>query len=112
MVPFCSAIDSWGRTKSGVERLWDQGSEDTASGSLWGGRMELQLGYGFGVLGGRGVLTPHGAVTLGQGSSRSYRWGGQLEAGSGLALSLEAERRKTDNAEPEHAIMLRGRLRL
>ena len=102
----------WGRTKSGVERLWDQGSEDTASGSLWGGRMELQLGYGFGVLGGRGVLTPHGAVTLGQGSSRSYRWGGQLEAGSGLALSLEAERRKTDNAEPEHAIMLRGRLRL
>ena len=102
---------SWGRTKSGVERLWDQGSEDTASGSLWGGRMELQLGYGFGALGGRGVLTPHGAVTLGQGSGRSYRWGGRLEAGSGVALSLEAERRETNNAEPEHAIMLRGLLR-
>ena len=103
---------SWGRTKSGVERLWDQGSEDTASGSLRGGRMELQLGYGFGALGGRGVLTPYGAVTLGQGSGRSYRWGGRLEAGSGVALSLEAERRETNNAEPEHAIMLRGRLRL
>ena len=102
---------SWGRTKSGVERLWDQGSEDTASGSLRGGRMELQLGYGFGALGGRGVLTPHGAVTLGQGSGRSYRWGGRLEAGSGVALSLEAERRETNNAEPEHAIMLRGLLR-
>ena len=102
---------SWGRTKSGVERLWDQGSEDTASGSLRGGRMELQLGYGFGALGGRGVLTPYGAVTLGQGSGRSYRWGGRLEAGSGVALSLEAERRETNNAEPEHAIMLRGRLR-
>ena len=102
---------SWGRTKSGVERLWDQGSEDTASGSLRGGRMELQLGYGFGALGGRGVLTPYGAVTLGQGSGRSYRWGGRLEAGSGVALSLEAERRETNNAEPEHAIMLRGLLR-
>ena len=102
---------SWGRTGSGVERLWDQGSEDTASGSLWGGRMELQLGYGFGALGGRGVLTPYGAVTLGQGSGQSYRWGGRLEVDSGVALSLEAERCETNNAEPEHAIMLRGLLR-
>ena len=102
---------SWGRTGSGVERLWDQGSEDTVSGSLWGGRMELQLGYGFGALGGRGVLTPYGAVTFRQGSDQSYRWGGRLEVGSGVALSLEAERRETNNAEPEHAIMLRGLLR-
>ena len=102
---------SWGRTGSGVERLWDQGLENTASGSLRGGRMELQLGYGFGALGGRGVLTPYGAVTLGQGSGQSYRWGGRLEVGSGVALSLEAERRETGNAEPGHAIMLRGLLR-
>ena len=102
---------SWGRTGSGVERLWDQGPNDAAPSSLWGGRMELQLGYGFGVLGGHGVLTPHGAVTLGQGSGRAYQWGGRLEVGSGVALSLEAERRETDNAEPEHAIMLRGLLR-
>ena len=102
---------SWGRTGSGVERLWDQGPNDAAPSSLWGGRMELQLGYGFGVLGGHGVLTPHGAVTLGQGSGRAYQWGGRLEVGSGVALSLEAERRETDNAEPGHAIMLRGLLR-
>ena len=102
---------SWGRTGSGVERLWGQGLEDTASGSLRGGRMELQLGYGFGALGGRGVLTPYGAVTLGQGFGESYRWGGRLEVGSGVALSLEAERRETGNAEPGHAIMLRGLLR-
>ena len=102
---------SWGRTGSGVERLWNQGPEDTASGSLWGGRMELQLGYGFGALGGRGVLTPYGAVTFRQGSDQSYRWGGRLEVDSGVALSLEAERRENDNAEPEHAIMLRGLLR-
>ena len=102
---------SWGRTGSGVERLWDQGPKDTASGSLRGGRMELQLGYGFGALGGRGVLTPYGAVTLGQGSGQSYRWGGRLGVGSGVALSLEAERRETGNAEPGHAIMLRGLLR-
>ena len=73
--------------------------------------MELQLGYGFGVLGGHGVLTPHGAVTLDQGSGRAYQWGGRLEVGSGVALSLEAERRETDNTEPGHAIMLRGLLR-
>ena len=102
---------SWGRTGSGVERLWDQGPNDAAPSSLWGGRMELQLGYGFGVLGGHGVLTPHGAVTLGQGSERAYQWGGRLEVGSGVALSLDAERRETDNAEPGHAIMLRGLLR-
>ena len=102
---------SWGRTGSGVERLWDQGPKDTAPGSLRGGRMELRLGYGFGALGGHGVLTPHGAVTLGQGSGQSYRWGGRLGVGSGVALSLEAERRETGNAEPGHAIMLRGLLR-
>ena len=102
---------SWGRTGSGVERLWDQDPNDAAPSSLWGGRMELQLGYGFGVLGGHGVLTPHGAVTLGQGSDRAYQLGGRLEVGSGVALSLEAERRETDNAEPGHAIMLRGLLR-
>ena len=102
---------SWGRTGNGVERLWDQDPNDTASGSLSGGGMELQLGYGFGVLGGRGVLTPHGAVTLGEGSGRFYRWGGRLEVGSGVALSLEAERREAVNAEPEHTIMLRGLLR-
>ena len=102
---------SWGRTGSGVERLWDQDPNDAAPSSLWGGRMELQLGYGFGVLGGHGVLTPHGAVTLGQGSERAYQWGGRLEVGSGVALSLEAERRETDNTEPGHAIMLRGLLR-
>ena len=102
---------SWGRTGSGVERLWDQDLNDAAPSSLWGGRMELQLGYGFGVLGGHGVLTPHGAVTLGQGSDRAYQLGGRLEVGSGVALSLEAERRETDNAEPGHAIMLRGLLR-
>ena len=102
---------SWGRTGSGVERLWDQGPNDAAPSSLWGGRMELQLGYGFGVLGGHGVLTPHGAVTLGQGSDRAYQLGGRLEVGSGVALSLEAERRETDNTEPGHAIMLRGLLR-
>ena len=102
---------SWGRTGSGVERLWDQDPNDAAPSSLWGGRMELQLGYGFGVLGGHGVLTPHGAVTLDQGSGRAYQWGGRLEVGSGVALSLEAERRETDNTEPGHAIMLRGLLR-
>ena len=67
--------------------------------------------YGFGTLGGIGVLTPNGAVTIGQRSSRSYRWGGQLEMGSGNALSVEAERRETDNLEPENVIMLRGVLR-
>ena len=102
---------SWGRTGSGLERLWDQDQEDTASGITKGGRTELQLGYGFGTLGGSGVLIPNGAVTIGQGSSRSYRWGGQLEMGSGKELSLEAERRETDNLEPEHVIMLRGVLR-
>ena len=102
---------SWGRTGSGLKRLWDQDQEDTASGITKGGRTELQLGYGFGTLGGSGVLIPNGAVTIGQGSSRSYRWGGQLEMGSGKELSLEAERRETDNLEPEHVIMLRGVLR-
>ena len=31
--------------------------------------------------------------------------------GSGNALSVEAERRETDNLEPENVIMLRGVLR-
>ena len=102
---------SWGRTGGGVERLWDQGAEDRVSDSIPGGHMELQFGYGFGALGGHGVLTPYGAMTLSQGSDRSYRWGGRLEMDSGAAVSLEAERREIDNYETEHVIMLRGMFR-
>ena len=109
--PSARLTQSWGRTGSGLHRLWEDENIGGPPERAPGRRLELQLGYGFGAFGGRGVLTPFGAVTLDGDSGRGYRAGMRLDAGPGATLSLEVERREPDGAAPEHAAMLRGRLR-
>ena len=70
---------SWGRTGSGVRRLWEQDSPRAGfSGGQPERRLELKVEYGFSTLGGRGLVTPFGAVTLDNESERGYRWGRTL----------------------------------
>ena len=106
-----SLTQSWGQAGRGVQGLWEQDEASRAPTGLPGRRLEFQVGYGFGALRGRGVLTPYGAATLGPRRGRSYRWGGRLEVSSGATLSLEAERREPDEANPDHSVMLRGEVR-
>ena len=108
-----SLIPAWGETQSGAQRLWNDGMTDRAANDNEArGRLEAQLGYGFGVFGGTGVLTPYSGLSLaGEGAGR-YTLGSRLEIGSSLNLSLEGERCEAANdAEPDYGIMFRGQLR-
>ena len=71
-------------------------------------RMDGELGYGFGALGGQGLLTPYGGFSLADEGSRRYRIGGRFEIGSSLSLSLEGARHEPVNDDAaEHGVMLR-----
>ena len=109
-----SLFPTWGKTASGVDRLWDQdvaelASDDTAANdNVPQMRLDSELGYGFGVLGGHGLLTPYGGFALAGEGSQRYRIGSRFEIGSSLDLSLEGERREPANdAAAEHGVMLR-----
>ena len=108
-------------------------------GELPGGAFEAELGYGFSVLGGRAVGTPHAGLAsresgeswrlgyrLGFGQSTELDLGGEFgqeartlrlgygyRIGDALDLGLEASRREAanDDAAPEHEVMFRARLR-
>ena len=107
--PSARLTQSWGRSAGGLHRLWEEDGGVSAAPPAH--RLELELGYGLGALGGRGAVTPFGAVSLDGGSRRSYRAGVRLEAGPDASLALEAERREPRDGTPGHAALLRGRLR-
>ena len=127
---------AWGAAEGGAERLWGLGdarglAPDAEAPA--GSRLEAELGYGFAVIGGRGVATPYAGLSrsetgetlrLGQrlrtGASqwkvesafgeaeRSAGVGYGYRLGPSLELSVEATRREAaaDDA-PEHGVMLR-----
>ena len=109
-----SLFPAWGDTASGVDRLWDQdvaelATDDTAANdNVPPMRLDSELGYGFGALGGRGLLTPYGGFALAGEGSQRYRIGGRFEIGPSLNLSLEGARREPANDDTaEHGVMLR-----
>ena len=111
---------SYGIAASGVQRLWDHGvprayvPRTGAAGSL--GRLEAELGYGFGAFGGRFTITPEVSLGLSN-DSRDYGLGWQLSPSGGDSSSLElrlgATRREAanDDAEPEHGLQLQLKAR-
>ena len=113
-----SLFPTWGEISSGVDRLWDQDvaelatDDGAANDNVPQMRLDSELGYGFGALGGHGLLTPYGGFSLAGEGSQRYRIGGRFEIGSSLNLSLEGERREPANdAAAEHGVMLRGQMR-
>ena len=104
----------YGDTASGTARLWDRGMADKEASDDNAAQMRLdsELGYGFDALGGRGVLTPYGGLSLAGEGAQSYRFGGRFGLGSALDLSLEGERREpADAGAVEHGVMLRMQVR-
>ena len=102
-------------TQSGVQRLWNDGATGMAANDDGQappqGRLEAQFGYGFGVFGGTGVLTPYSGLSLaGEGAGR-YTLGTRLEIAPSLNLSLEGTRREAANDDADHGVMLQGQLR-
>ena len=138
----CTVAPSWGNASSQAERLWGlRDARALAPGDAAfepGRRLDAELGYGFSVLGGRAVGTPHAGLVsgdsgetwrlgyrLGFGQSTELDLGGELgpegrtlragygyRIGDALDLGLEASRREAANDDAaEHALMLRARLR-
>ena len=100
-----------------MERLWtahDAGGLAPGGEFAAGRRLEGELGYGLGLLGGRFTGTPNVGFGLSD-TTRDWRVGWRLTAPGdpGFAVHLDATRRKSvnDNAPAEHGVMLRGAIR-
>ncbi len=77
-----SLLPSWGAVESGLSRLWQEGVTARAPGAApAAARLDAELGYGFGVLGGSGVATPYVGFGLEEGDARRYRVGTRLGLG-------------------------------
>ena len=114
---------SWGvEAEGGVERLWEDGQGSAFDRAVANGkpltaaagmamRLDAELGYGLGVLRGRGLATPYGGLSQSEGGRRRWRAGGRLRVGPDLSLSLEGERRERAEGGADHGILLTGTLR-
>ena len=105
---------AWGRTGSAAERLWSAhdaralggGSEFEADS-----RIVIDAGYGFGLPGNRGVLTPYAGMRLGDAGHRAMRTGTRWQLGPDTVVGLEATRQASDAGEVDSQLMLRAALR-
>ncbi len=105
-----SLAPSMGVAEGGAERLWRADMAALAGDDDAAPRLDAEAGYGFAVMGGRGLLTPHAGLGLSDAEDRRYRLGARLTLAPGAALGLAAERAET-GAGPEHALTLDARLR-
>ena len=104
---------AWGRTGSATERL---GSAHDARGLGAGNefeadsRLAFDAGYGFGLTGNRGVLTPYAGLELGDAGSRTVRTGARWQVGPDAVFGLEGTRQTSDAGEGDDQLMRRAAL--
>ena len=109
-----SIAPAWGRTGSATERLWSAHDArglgaDTEFEAA--GQLAMDAGYGVGLPGNRGVLTPYAGVTLGDAGARTMRTGTRWQLGPDVVVGLEATRQASDGGEAANQVMLRAALR-
>ena len=98
----------WDRRLAGLALSFSDGEGEFEPG----GRLAAEIGYGVGVSGGRGVLTPYTGLSLSNDDERTYRLGGRWNVGPAFNINLEGDRREhADDGSPEHILMLRGTMR-
>ena len=105
---------SYGQASSEVDRLWTGNAESLAPGAANDDdramRLEAEIGYSLGALGGYGLVTPYVGLTLTGGDSRNQRLGARWAVGQGIDLSLEVERSESETDSPDHGVLLSWRL--
>ena len=102
-----SVRPAWGRTASGVRRLWETGVMGSAADAR-SGRIETRIGYGLNApWGGKGVLTPYTDVSLSE-QARRFSLGGQFKIGSSVRMSLEGVHGHSARGGADHGVILRG----
>ena len=105
-----SVQPAWGRTASGVRRLWETGvTRGAVPADQAAARVNARLAYGIGTRwGGRGVLTPYTDVSLSGEGSRRLSVGGQFNLGPSVRMSLEGVHSRPAHGLTSHGVMLRG----
>lgn len=101
---------TWGEAASGAWELWERGVAEMGRDGAdpLGGRLDAEISYGL-----RGFTgTPYGGLLLAGEGLRAYSSGVRYDLGRGLGLRVEVTRRESSFGPPEHAIGLRGRLRM
>ena len=108
----------WGAPSGGSGALWrEELPRGAASGAREAGALDGELGYGFGLLGGRLTGTPNVGFGQSDGGGRDYRLGWRLTPAvpgyAGFRVDLDATRREPANANepPSHGAMLTGAIR-
>ena len=109
-----SIAPAWGHTGSATNRLWsahDARALGADSKFEAAGRLEMDAGYGFGLPGNRGVLTPYAGMTLGDAGARTVRTGTRWQLARDAVLGLEGTRQASEAGETDNQLMLRIALR-
>ena len=97
---------SYGETGSGLARRWEHGP---APGPSPTAQVDTEVGYGLAAF--AGTLTPYGGFALSGGGARGFRLGARFRLGPAVEMALEGERRAGRSPSPDHALVLRGRMR-
>ena len=109
-----SIAPAWGRTGSATERLWSAhdarglGADNEFEAA---GQLAMDAGYGVGLPGNRGVLTPYAGMTLGDAGARTMRTGTRWQLGPDATFGLEGSRQASDAGEADNRVTLRAALR-
>ena len=109
-----SIAPAWGRTGSAAQRLWSAhdarglGADNEFEADS---RLDMEAGYGFGLPGSRGVLTPHAGMTLGDAGHRAIRTGARWRLSPDAVLGLEGTRQTSDAGEAANEVKFRAALR-
>ena len=109
-----SIAPAWGRTESATERLWSAHEATTlgTNGEFEAdARLAMDAGYGFGLTGNRGVLTPYAGLALGDDGNRTGRAGTRWQLSPDTVVSIEATREASDVGESDNELMLRTAVR-
>ena len=104
-----SVAPVWGDPASGAGRLWsarDARELDPSRAFDAEARLDAEMGYGFAVPHGRGLVTPYAGLTLADEGAGTYRAGARWDFAPGAALGIEGTR----SADDSHSIELRVRL--
>ena len=109
-----SIAPAWGRTGSAAERLWSAHDARALGGDSEfeaDSRLVIDAGYGFGLPGNRGMLTPYAGLTLGDAGNRTVRTGTRWQLGPDAVVALEGSRQTSDAGEAANEVRLRVALR-
>ena len=105
---------AWGADSSGMERMWSlpdatglAGVEDFDATR----RLDAEVGYGVGLRGGLGVVTPYAGIRLGDEGARTWRIGARWELAPEVHLGLDAARYARDEQAANDTVGLSLRMR-